>query len=98
MSGTKRSRARYDAEFRRQAVELARSSDRPRYKIADELGVSDGALAGWMQKEQQNEPEEPLTDSDQRELERLRKENRELRIEREILKKAMAFWVKEQNG
>ncbi len=36
------------AEFRREAVELARSSDRPRYKVAESLGISDGASASWI--------------------------------------------------
>lgn len=95
MSNTSR---RYDEEFRRQAVELARSSKRPRYRIADELGISDGALAYWMKKEQDERPEEPLTTGERAELERLREMNRELLIERDILKKATAFWVKESNG
>jgi transposase len=90
--------SRFDAGFRSQAVELVRRSPRPRYQVAAELGVSDTTLGKWMSDARDSEAEEPLTESERKELEQLRAEKREWVVEREILKKATAFWVKESNG
>ncbi len=90
--------SRFDDGFRSQAVELVKQSSRPRYQVAAELGVSDTTLGKWMKKSTENEPEEPLNGSERLELEQLRAEKRDWVIEREILKKATAFWVKESNG
>jgi transposase len=95
----------FDAEFRARACELARSSSKPRRQIAADLGVSDTTLSKWMSKSKPPKPggvdradsPESLTESERAELKRLRKEQHEWEMEREILKKAMAFWVKE-NG
>ena len=96
MMGSRQSR--FDAGFRSQAVELVRRSSRPRYQVAAELGVSDTTLGKWMSDLRDSEPEEPLTASERKELEQLRSEKRDWVVEREILKKATAFWVKESNG
>ena len=42
--------SKYPEEFRREAVELYRSSDRPRCQIAESLGISDGSLAAWVKE------------------------------------------------
>lgn len=88
---------RYPEEFRREAVELYRSSDRSRAEVARSLGVSDGSLAEWVK--QARAAEQPVgLDADERaELLRLRKENRELRMDREILRKAAAYFARETN-
>ena len=93
----------FDAEFRARACELVASSSKPRSRIAADLGVSDATLYKWMAKS--NVPKEvpgdgdgrPLTVSELAELKQLRKAKYEWEEEREILKKATAFWVKE-NG
>jgi transposase len=87
--------SRYPEEFRREAVELYRSSDRSRAGVARSLGISDGSLAAWVK--QAGEAEQPgALDADERALlERLRKENRELRMDREILRKAAAYFARE---
>ena len=85
----------YTEEFRREAVELARSSDRPRYKIAESLGVSDGALAGWIKEAERDEQPGALNADERDELVRLRKELAEVKQEREILRKAAAYFAKE---
>jgi transposase len=90
--------SRFDEGFRAQAVELVRRSSRPRYQVAAELGVSDTTLGKWMNEQNDVEAEEPLTAPERRELEQLRREKREWVVEREILKKATAFWVKESNA
>ena len=92
-------RQKFDAKFRAQAVELAEMSDRPRYRVASDLGISDVSLARWMAKHKQNNSNDDggLSETERDELKRLRKEKREWAMEREILKKATAFWVKESN-
>ena len=93
----------FDAEFRARACELARSSSKPRSRIAADLGVSDATLYKWMAKLKtpRNPPadgeDEPLTPSERAELKRLRKEQHVWEMEREILKKATAF-VRHENG
>ena len=87
--------SKYPEEFRREAVELYRSSDRPRCQIAESLGVSDGSLAAWA-KEFNAAAAPGALDADERaELARLRKENSELRMDREILRKAAAYFARE---
>lgn len=79
-------------------MDLVRSSSRPRVVIAGELGLSDATLARWMTDNAEQLPEPELTCSERAELIQLRSEKREWTIEREILKKGMAWWVKEQRG
>jgi transposase len=88
--------SRYPEEFRREAVELYLSSDRPRVEVARSLGISDGSLAAWV-KAAREEAESGLDADERAELERLRKENRELRMDREILRKAAAYFARETN-
>ena len=93
----------FDAEFRARACELAASSSKPRVQIAADLGVSDATLYKWMAKSRtpKDPPvdgdDEPLTPTERAELKRLRKAQHVWEMEREILKKATAFFVKE-NG
>ena len=87
--------SKYPEEFRREAVELYRSSDRPRCQVAESLGISDNSLANWV-KEHERSAEPGALDADERaELARLRKENADLRMDREILRKAAAYFAKE---
>ncbi|MEZ5175174.1 MAG: transposase [Acidimicrobiia bacterium] len=88
--------SKYPEEFRREAVELYRSSDRPRVEVARSLGISDNTLAAWV-KAARAEAESGLDPDERAELERLRKENRELRLDREILRKAAAYFARETN-
>jgi len=91
-------RTKFDDEFRLHAVEMAQVAGRPRYEVAADLGISDTTLAKWMAKSKGGDGEKPLTVSERLELEQLRGEKRQWVMERDILKKSMAFWVKEQNG
>lgn len=84
---------KYPEEFRREAVELVRTSGRPRCRVAESLGVSDGALAAWV-AEFSDEPGQ-LDPDERAELKRLRKELAEVKQEREILRKAAAYFAKE---
>ena len=91
-----RTRPPYPVEFRREAVELVRSSGRPVNEIARDLGVSGQSLANWVKRIEIDSGRAPGLNTDEREeLRKLRRENRVLREEREILKKAAAFFAKE---
>ncbi|MCL6104843.1 MAG: transposase [Actinobacteria bacterium] len=85
------------SEFKADAVKLVNSSSRPVTQIARELGVSESALRAWIKRVgNENDGVKPLSMEEQLKLGK--KENEELRMEREILKRFAAFWVKETNG
>jgi transposase len=84
----------YPAEFRVEAVRRVRNSDESLVAIATDLGVAIPTLRRWVEASRPK-PEVPLGDDERTELKRLRKEVRELRMEREILKKATAFFAKQ---
>ena len=85
-------------EFRRRAVQLAREKAVPISVLAKDLGISESCLRGWVTKDEIEEGTRPgLTQAEHEELVRLRRENRVLRMEKEILGKAAAFFATE-NG
>jgi transposase len=87
---------RYPEEFRRRAVELVRMHEKPITHIADELGVSDATLHGWLKQADIDEGQrDGLTTEERAELVRLRRANRRLEMENEILKRAAAFFARE---
>jgi transposase len=90
--------SRFDSEFRAHAVELVRVSNKPRAHVAKSLGVSDTTLNKWMSQANHTPDDDTLNISERHELFTLRAEKREWLMEREILKKATAFWVKESKG
>jgi transposase len=93
-----RSRPPYPEQFRREAVELVRTSGRSIKEIATDLGVTEQSLRSWVKQREVDVGERPGLSSDEREeLKRLRRENRVLREEREILKKAAAFFARESD-
>ena len=93
-----RTRPPYPVEFRREAVQLLRSSGRKVSEIARDLGVSEQTLRNWAKQTDVDEGRaHGLTSEDREELRRLRREVRVLREEREILRKAAAFFAKESD-
>ena len=87
---------RYPAEFRERAVELARLREKPVAQLATDLGVSSATLHGWLKQTDINEGRrEGLTTEERAELVRLRRANRVLEMENEILKRAAAFFARE---
>ena len=86
--------ARHSAAFRDEAIRQARSSGLPLSKLARDLGVNYGTLRLWVKEAEAPEDSDPVTASERLELRQLRHEVRELRMERDILKKATAFFAK----
>lgn len=84
------------AEFRKRAVDLAREGSKPIVQIAKDLGISESGLRRWMaQAEVDDGKREGLTTGEKQELVRLRRENRVLAMENEILKRAAAYFARE---
>ena len=92
-----RTRPPYPEEFRREAVALVRREGRSIRDVAESLGVSEQSLRAWLKRTQLDEGErhDGLTSDQREELRRLQRENRRLRQEREILKRAAAFFARE---
>ncbi len=85
----------YPPEFRREAVRLALTSGRTRREMAEDLGIGLSTLTRWLREDRDaSEPSEAALDI-HAELKRLRRENAVLKQERDILKKAAAFFAKE---
>ena len=83
-------------EFRQRAVELARLHEKPTAKIAKDLGISDSCLRNWMrQADVESGRRDGLSSSSQAEIVELRRELRVAKMEVEILKRAAAFFAKE---
>lgn len=92
----KRTRRRFTDEFKRNAVELVRTTGKPIAQVARDLGVTETSLGRWVAQDRVDRGErEGLTSQDQARLAELERENAELRVERDLLKRTVAFWVKE---
>ena len=83
-------------EFRQRAVQLARLHEKPVARIAEDLGISDSCLRGWMKQADIDEGrKEGLSSADRDELVELRRELRVTKLENEILKRAAAYFARE---
>ena len=89
-------RRKYDAEFKKNAVKLSYASPKTIKEVADDLGVSESMLYRWRQR-YTAQGEKTQTATLEEELKALRLECSELRIERDMLKKAAAYFAKLQN-
>lgn len=95
----KRKRRKFTAEQKADAVRLVRETGSVA-KVARDLDLTESALRNWVKQADIDEgqgPEGALTSEEREELRRLRRENRTLEMEREFLKKAAAFFAKEQD-
>ena len=93
-----KTRLPYAAEFRRQMVELVRAGRTPE-ELATEFEPTAQSIRNWVAQAERNEGrrDDALTTAEREELNRLRRENRQLRLEREILSKAAAWFARETN-
>jgi transposase len=93
-----RTRPAYPEEFRREAVELLRGGRTPR-ELSKSLGVSEQTLRNWRHQDQvdRHERDDGITTDERAELARLRRENARLQQERDLFKRAAAFFAAE-NG
>ena len=88
--GGKRPRRKFSDEFKRDAVEIVRTSGKPIRQVANELGIYDSTLGNWVRQAEINRGEREGLTSDERErLRELERENARLRMERELLKRAV---------
>jgi transposase len=96
MVSVPKARPAYPEQFRREAIELLRAGRTPR-ELAESLGVSQQTLRNWRRQDQldRHERDDGLTTDEREELRRLRRENARLMQERDLLKRAAAFFAKE---
>ena len=88
--------APHPPEFRQRAVELARSGDRSIREVAGSLGISESCLRNWMRQDDVDTGDRPgLSTDERRELVELRRDKRRLELENEILKRAAAYFARE---
>ena len=94
-----RSHPRYAPEFRAEAIRLVREGGRTPKQLAADLGCSEASISGWLKQADVDagRRSDGLTTAERDELRQLRAENRVLRIERDLLKKAAAFFAKESD-
>lgn len=91
---------KYDEDFKQGAVALVVETGKPIAQVARDLGVNEGTLGNWCAKARAavGEGSGELSESERAELARLRKENTELRMQRDVLKRSVALWVDEAMG
>lgn len=91
---------KFDEDFKQGAVRIVEETGKPIAQVARELGVSDGTLGNWVVKARRARDggDAPLSESERAELARLRRENTELRMQRDVLKRSVALWVEEAMG
>ena len=92
-------RKKFDQEFREGAIRIVRETGKPIAQVARELGLNAGTLGNWVNQDRRaREADGALSETEREELARLRRENAELAMERDVLKHSAALWVKEAMG
>ncbi len=87
---------KYTTEFKLDAVRLALSSEKSQAQVARDLGINEASLYNWISQYRGDVLDNPHSLSPEQELAALKKENAQLKQEREILKKAAAYFAKHQ--
>jgi transposase-like protein len=88
---------KFTPEYRMEAVKMVIEGQRPIAAVARDLGINEGTLGNWVQKYRREHPvTEELNLDDRAKLRELERENRELKLQNEFLKKAAAYFAREQ--
>jgi transposase len=95
-----RSYRKFDEDFKQGAVRIVFETGKPIAQVARELGINEGTLGNWCAtaRRQREGNGAVLSEDERAELVRLRKENAELRMQRDVLKRSVALWVDEAMG
>ena len=93
-------RRKFDEDFKRGAVRIVRETGKPIAQVARELGINEGTLGNWCAKDrrQREGSEVALSEDERADLVRLRRENAELAMQRDVFKRSVALWVNEAMG
>ncbi len=93
-------RRKFDEDFREGAVRLVRETRKPIAQVARELGINEGTLGNWvgLDRRRREGGGGRLSEDERAELARLRKENAELAMRCDVLKRSVALWVNEATG
>jgi transposase len=89
------SRRKFDHDFQEGAVRLVRETGKPIAQVARDLGINEGTLGKWVNLERwrRGEGDGALGEDERAELARLRRQNAELAMERDVLKRSVAVWL-----
>src|SRR5205823_14924117 len=85
------SRRKFDEDFKQGAVRLVHETGKPIAQVAGELGINEGTLGNWCAQDHRRRGQGALSESEREELRRLRKENAELRMRCDVLKRSAAL-------
>jgi len=91
-------RRKFSPQFKAEAVQMVIETGRPTAEVARDLGIHDGTLGNWVTawRRDHPEPDQALSPVERARVQELEDENRRLRMENEFLKKAAAFFAREQ--